>query len=150
MASGTNVQVDVMGETAVVEELGLKVDEMKNAVEKVIVKYTLRIEREIKSKLSTPGSGQTYQRGGVQHQASAPGEPPATDRGRLRASIHHVLTAIAQDIASGKIIAGDAEVEYASYLEFGTADIDPRPFMRPALEEHKGDFVREMKAALAF
>lgn len=76
--------------------------------------------------LSRPGTGRVYLRGkSVEHRASAPGEPPAPDTGRLRASI------------TTEVVVGTAEVrgiitantEYAASLELGTERMRPRPFL---------------------
>ncbi len=80
--------------------------------------------------LSTPGSGRTYSRGGRSHQASAPGDGPAVDTGRLRQSIAVVR------VADGHYKVG-TNVQYAPFLEFGTRRMAPRPFMRPALEAER-------------
>ena len=74
-------------------------------------------------------SGRVYGK----HQASAPGEPPATDLGRLVQAIHvkhgsGSLTAL--------VVAGTA---YAKLLEFGTSRMAPRPFMRPAAKNVRDD-----------
>lgn len=71
-----------------------------------------------------PKTGKTY----GNHQASAPGEAPATDTGSLAGSIK---------IRKGEegtwyVVAG---VAYASYLEFGTERMEARPFMTPAFVE---------------
>lgn len=63
------------------------------------------------------------------HRASAPGEAPATDTGRLANSIQ-------ADIA-GKNATVFTDVQYAPWLEFGTRTIEPRPFMFPALEQER-------------
>lgn len=60
------------------------------------------------------------------HRASAPGEAPATDTGRLANSI--------QADIEGKQATVFTNVEYAPWLEFGTQAMKPRPFMYPALE----------------
>lgn len=77
--------------------------------------------------VSTPKSGRIYRRRGIAHQASAPGEAPATDTGRL--------------VQSGRAVYDQANLlglatwstQYAPYLEFGTENMAPRPFARPAL-----------------
>lgn len=100
--------------------------------------------------LSRPGSGRLYRRRGVTHQASAPGEPPAVDRDFLRGSAG--LDTVDRAVRVG------VGAPYAEALEFGfvagtqSPDIavvnpgvgvglarplrvlQPRPFMRPALE----------------
>lgn len=85
---------------------------------------------EIKQQLSHPGSGEVYVHGGVEHQASAPGEPPAVDTGQLRNSI----SSTSGEDASGPYVDVGTNLEKAGYLEFGTSTIEPRPFMRPAIE----------------
>jgi HK97 gp10 family phage protein len=66
------------------------------------------------------------------HQASAPGQAPASDTGRLANSI-------TADI-EGKQATVTAGTEYAAPLEFGTRDIEPRPFMVPAMEQERPKF----------
>lgn len=81
---------------------------------------------EIKLTLSQPGTGRVY----GNHQASAPGEPPAVDTGQLRNSI----TADTGQDEIGPYVDVGSSLEKAAYLEFGTSTIDPRPFMRPSVE----------------
>lgn len=77
--------------------------------------------------LNTPKTGRIYPRRGIEHQASAPGEAPASDTGRLVNSIR-----TSYDVA--KLTAYiSADANYAGYLEFGTQKMEPRPFLRPAL-----------------
>jgi HK97 gp10 family phage protein len=75
-------------------------------------------------------TGRTYRRRGVVHRASAPGEAPASDTGRL---VNSITTSYDLEQLSGTVQAG---TEYAPWLEFGTAKMEPRPFMRPALMEN--------------
>ena len=63
------------------------------------------------------------------HKASAPGEAPATDTGRLANSI--------QADIQGKQATVFTNTEYAPWLEFGTQDMEPRPFMFPAMEKER-------------
>ena len=63
------------------------------------------------------------------HRASAPGEAPATDTGRLANSINAEI--------DGKKAEIVADTEYAAWLEFGTQSIEPRPFMLPAMEKER-------------
>ena len=81
--------------------------------------------------LSAPGRGRTYARRGISHTASAPGDSPAVDTGRLRQSISVVK------LTEGHYRVG-TNVSYAPLLEFGTRDIAPRPFLRPALAQARG------------
>ncbi|BDP42923.1 hypothetical protein DAETH_28920 [Deinococcus aetherius] len=113
--------------------------------EQAVAQEAQRLRNEVVEQLSQEGKGRTYefereflkgdgttakvgQRRGVPHTASAPGDPPAVDTGRLRQSI------VALKIAPGRWRVG-TNVEYAFWLEFGTRRIAPRPFMRPAAEK---------------
>lgn len=60
--------------------------------------------------------------------ASAPGDPPNSDTGRLRQSINF---AFSSDGATGMV---GSNLKYAAYLEFGTEDMAPRPWLSTALE----------------
>jgi len=70
------------------------------------------------------------------HQASAPGEAPANDFGKLAGSIH--FDTIGE--TSGELVV---DSEYGPPLEFGTEDgkIAPRPFIGPAVKEERDDFL---------
>lgn len=73
-----------------------------------------------------PKTGRIYKRRKVRHQASAPGEAPATDTGRLVSSLK---VEIPSEKWTANLVAG---VPYAIHLEYGTRHMKPRPFMRPA------------------
>jgi len=79
-------------------------------------------------------TGKIYTRNGRKHQASAEGEPPKTDTGRLVNSLAFrmlgKLTAVAGAIAGNSIVA-----EYAAALEFGTRKMAARPFLVKAVEK---------------
>lgn len=78
------------------------------------------------------------------HQASAPGEAPATDLGNLINSIH--IIAPANKHLHAFVVV---EAEYAKWLEFGTKDgkIKKRPFLGPAFEKNKPAIRALIKAA---
>lgn len=86
-----------------------------------------------KSVLEGNKSGHTYKRRSVFHRASAPGEAPASDTGRLVGSIHADMAGPGEATA----IAGSSSVKYARMLEFGTTKMAARPFFFPALEKSK-------------
>lgn len=89
----------------------------------------LVLEKTWKLVLSKPGSGREYARGKKTHVASAPGEPPAVDTGRLRNSISHGTVGGVMRVGTGVI--------YARALEYGhkykNRTLLPRPHARPAL-----------------
>lgn len=84
---------------------------------------------------SGPKTGRIYTRRGISHQASAPGEPPASDTGRL---VNSITTKYEPDKMSGIVQFG---TEYAPFLEFGTQTMEPRPFARPALVSQQENIV---------
>jgi len=116
------------------QEVGLAVDRTCKA-----------IEASAKAKvMDPPKTGRIYRRGNVEHQASAPGEAPATDTGDLAGSI----TSRMRGPLSGEVNVG---AEDGPYLEYGTVKTDrlaPRPFLGPSVEEEKPNFEREMAAAI--
>ena len=93
---------------------------------------------------SGPASGRVYQKYNPRrtHRASAPGEAPATDTGRLANSIQF-QTETAMSVTVGSQLA------YAASLEFGTSTIRPRPAWRPAVEAGRDTFLRRLSDALA-
>lgn len=95
-----------------------------------------KVEREAKeSILAGNKTGRVYKRRTVTHRASAPGEAPASDTGRLVNSIHGELDTAKPGEAF--VVAGRGAVKYAAMLEFGTVKIAPRPFLHPALEKSR-------------
>lgn len=84
-----------------------------------------------------PGSGKVYIRGGKEHHASAPGEVPAVDSGHLRRNIRHKV-----EVEKGQVTGYvGTKVKYAKDLELGTPKIAPRPFLRPAVFDHKKEII---------
>jgi len=88
-----------------------------------------------------PATGRTYVRGQVSHQASAPGESPATDKGRLANSV------LFDKVAQMSATVG-SDLVYAAVLEFGSDRIDPRPAWVPAVELMTPKFVSRVERAL--
>ncbi len=75
------------------------------------------------------------------HQASAPGEAPAIDGGRLASSV--VFS------RAGRLSAEvETKVSYGPMLEFGTQKIAMRPAWRPAVEAMQPKFQKRLEAAL--
>ena len=88
-----------------------------------------------------PKTGKQYTRGNVTHQASAPGEAPATDTGRLASATEYSMTGKLSAEVSNSVI-------YGPMLEFGTQSIEPRPAWRPAVQEAGPKFNKRLEAAL--
>jgi hypothetical protein len=90
--------------------------------------------------MNPPKSGRIYRRGNVAHQASAPGEAPATDTGNL------VNSAYTKKLGQADYETGFT-AEYAAHLEFGApnAHIAPRPYLRPAVEAVRDAFMSAIR-----
>lgn len=85
---------------------------------------------EMKKILSQPGGGRTYRRHGVLHRASAPGDPPAVDTGKYRASWNYQVG----DDAEGPFVEVGTNDKRGPWLEFGTRRMKARPHVRPMVE----------------
>jgi hypothetical protein len=95
-------------------------------VAKDLKRRGLRVQRAVKRSLHQAGTGRVY----GHHTASAPGQPPATDTGRLAASI---VEELGRD-EHGLVERIGTDVDYALPLELGTRNMEPRPFLRPGLQ----------------
>jgi hypothetical protein len=95
------------------------------AVDGVLGKIAGDTEGEVKRLMTGPKSGKMY----GTHQASAPGEAPAVDISAL------INTVVHRKVGKHlwKVFAGGASAGYAARLEFGSARVRARPFMRPAV-----------------
>lgn len=105
-------------------------DSPSGPVAKSLKRRGIRVQREAIRSVHQAGTGRQYGR----HTASAPGQPPATDTGRLAASIREELRSDSKGLV--EVIGSD--VIYAKPLERGTRKMAPRPFLRPALRKAGG------------
>ena len=85
-----------------------------------------------------PKTGKQYRKYAPKrtHRASAPGQAPATDTGRLASSIVADITGLTAEVS--------ADVQYAAPLEFGAVNMEPRPFLEPALESERSKFEQRL------
>lgn len=81
-----------------------------------------------------PKTGRVYRIRGVDHQASAPGEAPASRTGRLVRSFNYNVHGFYQ------MEVGE-DAPYAGWLEDGTENMEPRPHLIRAITELQGDAV---------
>jgi HK97 gp10 family phage protein len=114
-------------------------DEIAKEINKAVFLSGKKVEGDAKrSILSGQKSGRIYTRRTVAHQASAPGEAPASDTGRLVNSINTERSGPGE----AKVIAGRGIARYAALLEFGTRLMAARPFFFPAFEKNR-EWIRE-------
>lgn len=86
----------------------------------------------------------------IVHQASAPGESPATDRGLLVNSVVHDIQASKDEKVKLLVGCTGSHVNsYATVLEFGGRFIEERPFLRPAVYENQQKIIKMLQKGLA-
>ncbi len=123
--------IQVKGTQEVAAALARFGSEITSEVSKAVMATALEALTDVRKAIQgPPKTGKLYPRGkngDKVHQASAPGEAPATDTGALVSS-----TYLTQPDAMTAAIG--SRLEYAAHLEFGTMDIAPRPSWIPAAE----------------
>ncbi len=121
--------------------------ETDKEIRKALFLSAQKVEREAKDSIRSGNkSGRIYQRRTITHRASAAGEAPASDTGRLLNSISSYTERTGK--LEAFITAGRGLVNYARHLEFGTAKMAARPFMFPAYEKSKGWIQDRLNKAL--
>ncbi len=113
-------------------------DEAQAGVDKAVQATGLEVRGDIVKRIQRgPATGQVY----GNHQASAPGEAPATDTGRLASSIDYKR--------EGRMSASvGSDLAYAAMLEFGTTKVEPRPAWIPAVEAARDKYIDRLEAAI--
>lgn len=118
--------------------------EVREAASKAVIGTALELQGNIKTSIARgPASGRTYQKYNPRrtHTASAPGQPPMSDTGRLVNSIEF-------DKIGDLTATVGSKLTYALYLEYGTSRMAARPFFRPAVEEIRPIFMKRIEKAL--
>ena len=105
-----------------------------NKVKEYVTRATNMVENTAQESIKNRGTGRTYKRGNITHTASAAGQPPATDTGFLGQNITMNVDVKSNGTVVGQIISA---APYSKALEFGTTNMDARPFMQPALEKNR-------------
>lgn len=124
-------------------------DDVRNAVNDAVVGTAVELRGDvIQSVQNGPASGRTYQKYKPRrvHTASAPGQPPMSDTGRLASSIYFTESFGARRGLEAQV---GSNVVYARYLEYGTSRMAARPFFRPAVEEMRAKFQSRLEAAVS-
>ena len=106
------------------------VENPEHNAERLIARAAMMVQGRIVDSIQRdPKTGAVY----GNHQASAPGQPPATDTGQLVRSI-----TMSVEGTDGEVVGViRASAPYAAMLEFGTTNIAPRPYMQPGLESQR-------------
>lgn len=123
-----------MAKSKLTSRIPFLLETMKPKAARIVLETAQQITSRAAESMAGPKSGRMYEN----HQASAPGEAPAIDTGLLANSQVAEMTGITS------AIAGFA-AEYAPHLEFGTARMQARPFLSPAVEAESAAFVEKLK-----
>ena len=90
-----------------------------------------------------PASGRTYKRGTVTHTASAAGQFPMSDTGRLAANVEFEIATKSKAVA----VVG-TNIAYGPHLEFGTSKMAARPWLLPSFRKATEGVAKELKVKL--
>ena len=116
-----------------------------DGIRRVVARGAVMVQQEAVTSIQQGGkSGVVYQKYNPRrsHQASAAGEPPASDTGLLASNISLDID------VDGLGASVDSRAEYSEFLEFGTSKMAARPFMQPALEANRKKITMLMAAEL--
>ena len=142
MSDGISIQIEGLDELR--QALATAKQEVRKAAEDEVRKATFRVQTAAVKRMQQGSStGNVYEKYSPRrtHQASAPGQPPASDTGRLASSIENRT-----DGLEGVVFT---RVDYGRYLEFGTQrNLRPRPWLLPSLEEDAPQFMRGLRGVL--
>ena len=139
--SGISIQID--GLNAMRRALQNAKGEMRKAVESEVQKSVFRVQTAAVKRIQRgPATGETYEKYNPRrtHTASAPGQPPQSDTGRLASSIENRV-----DGDTGYVFT---RVDYGKHLEFGTSKMAARPWLLPSVEEDAPRFLEGLRSII--
>lgn len=116
----------------VIASLNMKSTQILRDFDAQLFKAALTIETTAKDNIQGGGrSGRTYTRRSVSHQASSVGEYPKTDTGQL------VRNIFSDRIGNYTYQIGSkgSGAPHGRYLEFGTLNMRPRPWLSRAVKD---------------
>lgn len=137
----TTLDVDIVGLKALTDQLIALGADADDVIEGAV--FDLANETRNLAVAGISGgskTGRTYRRGNVTHIASAPGQYPASDTGRLAGSIRAII--------SGTTAIVGTNVAYGTMLEFGTSRMAARPWLLPSFKAASIGLEKGLKAAI--
>ena len=113
----------------------------------------------MQSILKGPKTGRVYtiyrKNSKRKHQSSAPGQAPANLTGNLRRSIIFEVRGstqlefgVSQSSTQGQGGPRNTTAEYGKFLELGTSKMEPRPFLKPAVNKNTANAVQHFEAQI--
>ena len=118
-----------IGRAAIKHEIGLRRGLQEGGL--IAKREVVRLIQE------QPKTGAIYTIRGQSHQASAPGEAPASVTGNLAQKVS------IKTVSATQLILGD-KAKYGGYLEYGTRNMEPRPHLKTGAENTSRDMVNAL------
>ena len=123
-------------------------DDLREEAGRTVLATAIEMRADIVQSIERgPASGRVYEKYNPRrtHTASAPGQPPMSDTGRLANSITF-------DRLGDLTAVVGSNLDYAVHLEYGTARMNfaggvggPRPFFRPAVERMRPIYIGKLE-----
>lgn len=138
-------QIILKGDDALIAALKNMSDEIREEVGKVVTGTAIELRKDVVRRINNgPATGRVYQKYNPKrvHQASAPGEAPMKDTGRLQNSITF-------NQVGGLTATVGSRLVYALHLEYGTRNMAARPYFRPAVEAMRDKFSARLSNAVS-
>lgn len=135
------VTIRLEGSEQLQRELRRLSGDLREEAGKAVLATAVEMRADIvKSIQRGPASGVTYEKYKPRrtHTASAPGQPPMSDTGRLANSITF-------DRLGDLTAVVGTKVDYAVHLEYGTERMAARPFFRPAVERMRPKYIGKLE-----
>ena len=140
----SQINIDVSELKEMLEKINAASRKAIQLVDRAVLESAVKIDSDVKETIQKgTRTGRTYKRRSVTHRASAPGEPPKTDTGRLVSSIRMVPAFLSAEVGSLNSVA-----KYGNMLEEGTRNMEPRPVFEPTLEKNKPLIAKKISNAI--
>lgn len=137
----TSVNIELGGLGQLLGQLKSLGADAEQAIEETIFDLTTDTHANaIAAIAGGPKTGRVYTKKNPNrvHQASAAGQAPATDTGRLLGSVQMILGDMSGQVGTN--------VAYGPMLELGTSKMAARPWLLPAFEKAKIGVEKELRA----
>lgn len=128
------MRVQITGDEKLLAQLRKLAEQGEGVVHELVTELTLDTHRRaVRGIQSGPASGRIYQKYNPRrtHQASAPGQYPMSDTGRLASSIQFEPPA-SESKPEGFV---GTNLQYGKYLEFKSPAAGGRPWLKRAFDE---------------
>lgn len=139
------VTIELTGSKELAAALDRASNEIREQVSEVVIGTAMALKADIAQRIQRgPASGRVYQKYNPRrtHQASAPGQAPMSDTGRLANNIFF-------DTEGQMSAVVGSTIAYAVMLEYGTRKMAARPFFTPAVEAMRPKFAKQLERAIS-